>query len=249
MRNFLILFFILTGSIYGGTIDPNTPDQKHTEYAKDFHYVGMLCGEYNNGDLFCASAVAIDDYNIITAAHVVNDAKFCIFTLNESSTHCINNVVVHKKFKPEKFGYADIAVGHSKTAFKLKFYPSLYEKKDEKLKLCCIAGYGFYGTFLSGSTKHDGQKRAGSNFIDSIDKDLLICSPSKRADNTFTSLEFLIASGDSGGGLFIDGKLAGINSCVIAVGNIPSSKYGEEAGHTRISSFVEWIKENKCPPP
>jgi hypothetical protein len=243
----LYLSFIVLSSVlgYGGTIDPQTPDTKYQEYAKDFHYVGMLCGEYNNGDFFCASAVAIDDYNILTAAHVIEDAKVCIFTLHEFSTHCIENVVIHKDFKKQKFGFSDIAIGHSKTPFKLKFYPDLYDKDDEQSKLCCIAGYGFHGTFLSGSVKHDGLRRAGSNIIDHVDNDLLICSPSYKTDKTFTSLEFLIASGDSGGGLFIDGKLAGINSCVIATGKIPSSKYGEEAGHTRVSKFIEWIKENK----
>jgi hypothetical protein len=59
-----------------------------------------------------------------------------------------------------------------------------------------------------------------------------------------TELEFLIASGDSGGGLFIDNKLAGINSCVMAVDKKPDSTYNDESGHTRISKFIGWIKEN-----
>lgn len=241
----LFLLFFFSSLCYSGTIDPNTPDSKYINYGKDFHYVGMLCGQYEDGDFFCASAVAIDDHNILTAAHVVENSKMCIFTLNGTNPHCIKKVIIHKDFQPEKFGFADIAIGHSDTAFKLKFYPDLYNQDDEESKLCCIAGYGFKGTFISGSIEHDGLKRAGSNIIDKIDKDLLICSPSKKQDKTFTSLEFLIASGDSGGGLFIDNKLAGINSCVIAVGRVPASKYGEEGGHTRVSRFIEWIKENK----
>jgi hypothetical protein len=205
----------------------------------------MLCGEYNNGDFFCASAVAIDDFNILTAAHVVDNVKTCIFTLNIYDIYCIENIIIHKDFKTDKFGTSDIAIGHSKTAFKLKFYPPLYITDDESSKLCCIAGYGFHGTFLSGANKHDGIKRAGSNMIDSIEKNLLICSPSRRDSPTFTSLEFMIASGDSGGGLFIDGKLAGINSCVMAENKQPESKYGEESGHTRISDFLDWIQDNK----
>jgi hypothetical protein len=59
-----------------------------------------------------------------------------------------------------------------------------------------------------------------------------------------TSLEFLIASGDSGGGLFIDGKLAGINSCIMAVNGSPKSDYRTESGHTRISINLDWILEN-----
>jgi hypothetical protein len=245
VKNFLFLFFVLIGPIYAGTIDPNTEDEKHKLYAKNFHYVGMLCGEYDNGDFFCASAVAIDDFNILTAAHVVDNVKTCILTLDTNNVHCIDNIVVHKNFKSNQFGIADIAIGHSKTPFKLGFYPPLYTEKDENSKLCCMAGYGFYGTFLSGANKHDGIKRAGSNTIDSIEKNLLICSPSKRNSATFTSLEFMIASGDSGGGLFIDGKLAGIHSCVMAENKQPESKYGEQSGHTRLSDFLDWIQDNK----
>jgi len=241
--------FVIFSSLYAGTIDPNTPDSKYIEYGKQFNYVGSLCGSYDNGDLFCASAVAIDDHHILTAAHVVDGAKICIFSLEELP-YKINSIIVHEDFGKKKhildFSRSDIAICYSEKPFKLKFYPSLYETSDEELKLSCIAGYGFTGNFIGGATKHDGIKRAGSNFIDGIRNDnLLICSPSKRSDINYTSLEFLIASGDSGGGLFIDNKLAGINSCIIATASIPKSKYNEESGHTRISKFIEWIKENK----
>jgi hypothetical protein len=112
--------------------------------------------------------------------------------------------------------------------------------------VCSISGYGVTGTFVTGGIKIDGKKRAGSNIINHVDRDLLVCDPSPRSHNSrITELEFLIASGDSGGGLFIDGKLAGINSCVMRVGGSPKSTYNEESGHTRISKFISWIKENK----
>jgi len=79
------------------------------------------------------------------------------------------------------------------------------------------------------------------NKIDYISDSLLMCSPSIMSK---TELEFLIASGDSGGGLFIDNKLAGINSCVMAVDKKPDSTYNDESGHTRVSKFLGWIKEH-----
>jgi len=125
----------------------------------------------------------------------------------------------------------------------LDFYPDLYETEDEVGKLCSISGYGFYGTFDTGAISSDENGRAGTNMIDYIDNDLLICSPS-RPDRT-TELEFIIATGDSGGGLFIEGRLAGINSCVLARDNKPNSSYTDESGHTRISKYKEWIRDNK----
>jgi len=55
-------------------------------------------------------------------------------------------------------------------------------------------------------------------------------------------MEFLIASGDSGGGLFIDKKLAGITSCVMTTDGNTDSNYNDERGHTRISQHINWIE-------
>jgi hypothetical protein len=236
----ILLFFSFASA---GTIDPSTSDSKYVEYGTKFHSVVKICGSYEDGSLFCASASLIDDHNFLTAAHVVKGAVVCFVTVDEASFP-IKHIVIHKTFE-DKFGVGDIAIGYSEKPFGLRYYPPLYENENEVGKLCSMSGYGLTGTFYTGVYKSDNKKRAGSNIIDSIDKDMLICSPSKRTDKDYTSLEFMIGSGDSGGGLFIDGKLAGINSCVMAIDRSPRSKYGEQSGHTRISKFIEWINEHK----
>jgi len=65
-----------------------------------------------------------------------------------------------------------------------------------------------------------------------------------RPGNKDTNLEYCISHGDSGGGLFIDQKLAGINSIVLASDKNPDSNYGDESGHTRISKYKDWIEDN-----
>lgn len=243
----LIFFLILNQGIlsYSGTIDPNIPDKKYIEYGEKFTYVGKLCGVYEDEKMFCASAVAIGDHHILTAAHVVKNAKNCFFTIN-GRDFCVQNIVYHSDFDKDEFGRGDIAIGYIDENIGLNFYPELYDNGDEDGKLCSIAGYGITGNFIRGATKSDGKKRAGSNIIDYISSDLLICSPSRRG-KSHTSLEFLISSGDSGGGLFIDGKLAGINSCVMSDGSKPKllSTYETESGHTRISKYIQWIKDHK----
>jgi hypothetical protein len=255
---------ILYSLSYGGTIDPSTSDSKYVEYGSKFNSVVKICGSYEDGRLFCASACLIDDHNFLTAAHVIQGAAVCYITV-EDIQFPIKSIIINKHFKdpamsslidllgeinPEEveqkeFGFGDIAIGYSEKPFGLKYYPPLYEKEDEAGKLCSISGYGLTGTFYTGIKKSDNKKRAGSNTVDMISGDKLVCSPSKRHDSSYTSLEFMIGSGDSGGGLFIDGKLAGINSCVMAVGRSPSSKYGEESCHTRISKLIGWINEHK----
>lgn len=237
---------ISSATILAGTRDPSIPDNKYITFAKEFYYVGKLCGSYENGNKFCASAVAIDDHHILTAAHVVNNSSSCFFYLNDKK-FCISQMTIHQDFSEDTFGSADIALGYSKESFDLDFYPALYTDDEEEHKVCTIAGYGFHGTFLTGGTSHDDKKRAGSNYIESVDDthNMLICTASFSNDKNRTSLEFLIASGDSGGGLFIGNELAGINSCVMAVAKSPSSKYNEESGHTRVSKFISWINKHK----
>ena len=76
---------ILCSLSYGGTIDPYTPDSKYTEYGSKFHSVVKICGAYEDGRLFCASSCLIDDYNFLTAAHVVQGAAVCYVTVEDIS--------------------------------------------------------------------------------------------------------------------------------------------------------------------
>ena len=245
MRYILCGIIMWCGVALGGTIDPNVSDQQYLEYAKDFVYVGQLQGQTKTDSTFYASAVAIDDDHILTAAHVIQDSKSCSFILNNKK-YTITEFVYPKEFNSDDtFGYYDIALGYNEEKFKLTFYPELYSDDDEIGKVCCISGFGFTGTFNSGAIRSDNKKRAGSNIVDYIDKHLLICSPTIGKGKT--SLEFIIASGDSGGGLFIDNKLAGINSCVLAIGQKPKSDYATECGHTRISMYIDWIKKHLRP--
>jgi hypothetical protein len=241
IKNILLaIAYLVLSSNYSisGTIDPNTPDSKYVEYAKDFKYIYKICGSYADKKLFCASAVAIDSHWIVTAAHVVKNSTICIVHQDDQA-FIIDKVICHEDFDDNKFGVADIAIGYVSEDMGLEFYPSLYEDEDEVGQICSISGYGLAGTFISGIRISDNIRRAGSNIIDKIDRDLLICSPSISHK---TSLEFLIGLGDSGGGLFINNKLAGINSCVLAEDKSPDSSYGDESGHTRISKFAPWIK-------
>lgn len=244
-----ILFItLLTLSTFAGTIDPGTPDSKYIDYGSKFNCVVSICGLETDGGLFCASAVVIDKNHILTAAHVVYQSEICFVTVKDKKYE-ISKIIVHKDFTVNSFGVGDIALGYSEKDFELDVYPKLYETEDEVGKVCSIAGYGLTGTFETGAKISDGKKRAGLNQIDSIDHDMLICSPSHKSNKDYTNLEFFLASGDSGGGLFIDGKLAGINSCIISSNkSSPKSRYNEEGGHTRISKFIKWINDNKTQP-
>lgn len=238
----VFLYISLIANSFAGTIHPLSSDEKHIEYGKNFANVVKLCGIYEDNSLFCASAVAIDKNWIVTAAHVVKKSKSCVVHNKEKDqSFIVSEVICHESFSDDKFGTADIALCYVDKDIGLVNYPDLYSDNDEIGKICSISGYGLTGTFKTGAIKSDNIKRAGRNKIDYIDRDLLICSPSGMDR---TELEFLIASGDSGGGLFINNKLAGINSCVLAIDKNPNSNYSDESGHTRVSLYHDWIKKN-----
>ncbi len=244
-RLFLFIILICLNSVcYAGTIDPNTPDEKYIEYGSKFHSVVKLCC-FDGQGLSCGSAVVVDPNWIITAAHVVEGCHSWTVTIGEKKYN-IDKMIIHENYKSHIFGYNDIALGHLENPIDLEYYPELYKDNDEIGMICSIAGLGFTGNFNTGIKKHDGHKRAGSNFIDKAERGVLICSPSKKHEK-ITALEYLICSGDSGGGLFIKNKLAGINSSVIGYDGKSDSTYGDESCHTRVSLHHDWIKENIKP--
>lgn len=247
-------FVLFSAATLAGTRDPNTPDEKYVEFGKKFPSVVKLRAitKKTNKDADdkdskkefyqYGSAVIIKPHWVLTAAHVVTDTREpVVFLAGQPTPFPLQHVVIHAGFLHDnKFGFDDIALAYSGEDFGLKFYTPLYDTSDEVGKPVTIAGFGVHGTFASGATESDGHRRAGHNKIERSERGVLICDPSKT--NKFP-LEFLIASGDSGGGLFIGHKLAGINSFIMAVDKKPNGTYGDEGAHTRVSLYTDWIAQ------
>lgn len=239
-----LLFFV--APIAAGTIDPHTPDEKYLAFGQKFPCVVRLRAESEMSPpekgvkvTQWGSAVIIKPHWVLTAAHVVIDAKNHHAVKDDATAYALNPVIVHPKFKDE-YGYFDLALCYSPKDFELPFYCPIYTDSDEVGKAATIAGYGITGTFFSGGKISDGKKRAGHNKIDSTERAVLVCSPSR--SNRFP-LEFCITPGDSGGGLFIGDKLAGINSFLMAADGNPNGTYGDESAHIRLSLYADWIAQ------
>jgi hypothetical protein len=240
--SFAVFFAFYCTAVFAGTIDPSVPDEKYTSYGSKFKCVVSIGGDCKCGEgkehKFGASAVAIKPNWILTAAHVVKKVENVTIWVSNKEVP-VNKIIIKDDFVEGNFGQNDIALAYCEQDLGLDFYPDLYDKSDEASKIVSICGYGMTGTFNTGSTKVDGAKRAGSNKIDRVEKNCLICLNTDKR----TELEFMIASGDSGGGLFIDGKLAGINSFVMAADGKPNSSWGDECAHSRISHYLDWINK------
>lgn len=239
------LSVLLCANVDAGTRDPNVSDQKYLEYGQKHECVLPIMGVMNDklNSNFRGSCVLIDRYYILTAAHVVADSLNQYVIYDNKSYPC-SIVAIPIEYNPKIMGYHDIAIARLQRPIDLDFYPDLYTEKDEIDKVCSISGYGFYGTFKTGylESLYDNQRRAGSNIIDKVQNDVLVFSVNKGSQ---TSLEFLICPGDSGGGLFIDQKLAGINSFVYAPDGNANANYNDSGCSTRISVYLDWIYKTK----
>jgi hypothetical protein len=236
-----ILLVFAPFCVQAGTIDPTVPDSKYVEYGEKYGCVLPLAGILGDklNTQFKASCVVISEYYILTAAHVVADS-ISQHVIHKGKAYPCAIVAVHIDYNSKVMGKNDIAIARLQIPLKLDFYPELYTKQDEKGKICGLAGYGYHGDFNSGYSINtfDNKRRAGSNIIDAINDNCLTYSVHTEPQ---TSLEFLISPGDSGGGLFIDKKIAGINSYVYATDGRSDSDFGDTGCSTRISDYVEWI--------
>lgn len=237
----LAVLFLATPTTNAGTISHNVSDEKYVEYGKKHECVVAINCVDKDGKNCCGSGVVINSNWIVTAAHVVKDCSEVKIILN-GKTIKIKKVIVKKEFEG-LMKDNDIAVCESEELMELEFYPELYDKDDEMGKLCSICGFGLTGNGFTGAVIVDHKKRAGSNIVDNISDDMIFCTMNRPSSKS-TVLEYCIASGDSGGGLFIDQKLAGINSIVLASDKKPNSNYGDESGHTRISKYKKWIEDS-----
>lgn len=246
----LFLCFFFSSAVYSGTIDPSNSDADYIAYGNKHKCVLPIEGIIKLNVLhedgsktisarYTASCVAIAPRWVITAAHVIKDTDSRFVVSGDKKIEVMIGIIP-ENFNDNIVGKNDIALCYLNKPLDLDFYPELYGGVDEVGKISSQAGYGATGTFHTGMAKNDGLKRAGSNIVEEIEKDMLICSVHRGKK---TSLEFLIAKGDSGGGLFIDQKLAGIHSCVFSDDGSPNSDYGDTSGHTRISVFNKWIQE------
>lgn len=244
----ILAFLLQTNTARPGTIDPNTPDSKYVEFGKSFPSVVRIKTRAKCKKPECkvrehdqyGSAVIIRPHWILTAAHVVLDTTDTEIILSDDTRKRLSRVIPHQEFQEDKFGHFDVALGYSPDELKLEFYTPIYADTDEVGQAVTISGFGMHGTFNTGIVASDSQKRAGHNKIDYTDRGFLICTPS--TGHSRLPLEFMIGPGDSGGGLFIGNKLAGISSCILAADKKPDGTYGDESAFTRMSLYTDWVE-------
>lgn len=223
--------------------------------------VGRVNGTTSSSSFLASGTLIAEDW-VLTAAHVVQGATSLEFTIG-GTTYTGAGWAMNSKFNTRKLGAGyDIGLIHLGAPVTDIAPMVRYTGSDELGTTTLAAGFGMTGNGLTGATTLDLQKRAGENTADAFypvrkgTPNVLLMdfdNPNSTSDNSYGSaapldLEYMIAPGDSGGGLFADFgsglELIGVHS--FAWGRLdgnPDSDYGDVSGHTRVSVFNTWIDD------
>ncbi|MBI3836935.1 MAG: trypsin-like serine protease [Planctomycetia bacterium] len=244
--------------VSAGTIRDDRDPQSYLNLAAQPQYanVGRIDSQTTTGDLI-GSGTLIAPQFVLTAGHLVDHLASLQFSLdgaNYTATHWIAN--------PNWNG--DLTAGYDLAVVELNVAASgvvpavRYDGSSELNSVGTFVGFGRTGTGLSGATNFDGFARAGTNVLDGFyDNNPRILaadfdspqsiSASSQGSSTPTNLEYMIAAGDSGGGLFIDTaagpRLAGVHSFGAAFDGRFNASYGDVSGDIRVSLFNSWIDQ------
>ena len=244
----LIMTVLLTGVASAVTHRPDVSTDRLRDFANKHECVVKILGDIPKTKLKSGgSGVVIGPHIVVTAAHVLDNVENSRIIIGDEE-YPIMMAVCPTNFSIKKFGTGDIAVCYVEKTLPLKWFVKLYEKSDEVGKVCSISGWGKQGTFDTGHKSTSPERLAGSNRVDEVDRDMLVVSPTKKGESGNTTLECIVSPGDSGGGMFIEGKLAGIHSILFtdmkgAKVTDLTGKWHCKSGSTRISKFKSWIEK------
>lgn len=258
----VLLVVSTSASLSAGTIRHDRNPQAYVNFGASnlFDSVGHITA-YAPGFGYYGSGTLIAPDIILTAAHIVDIADSLEVRIG-GATYSADMWSYNPGWIPNNpfglFDGYDIGLIHLDTPVAGVTPANRYTGQDEKGSQAIYAGFGSTGTGLTGATNYDQVRRAGFNMIDAIpggpEAGRLFLSdfdfprtPSASATGARypLPLEYMVASGDSGGPVFIDDgsglAVAGIHSFVLGTDYVADSDYGDISGHTRVSAFNDWI--------
>lgn len=266
-------------TVQAGLIVDSASDASHQSLAAQPQYdsVGVVKLLGNSVD---SSGILIAPGWVLTAAHTIpsgNPNAADTWTFGGEVRH-IAEAIRNPNFTGNIANGYDIALHRLDTPITTIDPAQLYTGTAASLvgQTLTYVGYGKSGTGSAGDTIAIGTKRAGNNIGEQLgytlnpgasqtvySNQMLFADMDDPPGSPLTygnplgntnpiNLEYLIALGDSGGGLFIEDNgqhyLAGVHSTVINYD--PSTLgYGDVMGSTTIAAVMSWILDTITPAP
>lgn len=268
-----LAFILSTGSALAGVIRHDVADSNYLSLGADPQYdpVGRITFGSGSGS---GSGVLVGDNWFLTAAHnvyssfVANTPANVRFTVG-GNLYLGDEIVVHPGYvSGTPTNGNDLALVRLSAPVPNVAPADVSTSGSEIGEEGTFVGFGRTGTGLTGATVSSSAKRGGTNVLD-ITADAfnpawssnIVLSDFDNPDSaaysswgsaTPTALEILTATGDSGGGVFVDlgsgPQLVAITSFVLTNADGLSSGYGDAVGATRLAGHAEWIAETMLVP-
>lgn len=235
--------------------DPLVTAQMYRDEAALYAIVGKVTGSGLSG-----SGVLISDRWVLTAGHIAKFKPSGTFNVG-GIDYTIQSTITHPSyvFGSDPFDIGLIYLSRSVSALNPATMIRFGDPNSILGREATWVGTGLTGTGLTGA-QSPLEFRAFTNVVDVMGPSYGLAATSFVADfdrpdgstnsgslssPTATRLEGNVASGDSGGGVFVtvDGNryLVGINSYTGRFGPGAASSYGSISGATHLELFHSWI--------